>query len=89
VIVTSRVSTGDASTGTFPLAVIAGIVIGGTSILGGQGAVWRSVLGILLLALIGNGFNLLGVNPIYQQILQGSIILTAVAVDAWARKTST
>ena len=88
VIVTSRVATGDASTGTFPLAVIAGIVIGGTSILGGQGAVWRSVLGILLLALIGNGFNLLGVNPIYQQILQGSIILTAVAVDAWARKTS-
>ena len=88
VIVTSRVATGDASTGTFPLAVIAGIVIGGTSILGGQGAVWRSVLGILLLALIGNGFNLLGVNPIYQQILQGTIILTAVAVDAWARKTS-
>jgi len=88
VIVASRVATGDASTGTFPLAVIAGIVIGGTSILGGQGAVWRSVLGILLLALIGNGFNLLGVNPIYQQILQGSIILTAVAVDAWARKTS-
>jgi len=88
VLVTSRVATGDASTGTFPLAVIAGIVIGGTSILGGQGAVWRSVLGILLLAMIGNGFNLLGVNPIYQQILQGSIILAAVAVDAWARKTS-
>jgi ribose transport system permease protein len=88
VIVASRVATGDASTGTFPLAVIAGIVIGGTSILGGQGAVWRSVLGILLLAVIGNGFNLLGVNPIYQQILQGSIILTAVAVDAWARKSS-
>jgi ribose transport system permease protein len=89
VLVASRVSTGDASTGTFPLAVIAGIVIGGTSILGGQGAVWRSVLGILLLAMIGNGFNLLGVNPIYQQILQGSIILAAVAVDAWARKTNT
>ena len=68
--------------------MIAGIVIGGTSILGGEGAVWRSVLGVLLLALIGNGFNLLGVNPIYQQILQGAIILAAVAVDAWARKTS-
>jgi ribose transport system permease protein len=88
VIVASRVATGEADTGTFPLTVIAGIVIGGTSILGGEGAIWRSVLGILLLALIGNGFNLLGVNPIYQQILQGSIILTAVAVDAWARKTS-
>jgi ribose transport system permease protein len=88
VIVASRVATGEADTGTFPLAVIAGIVIGGTSILGGEGAIWRSVLGILLLALIGNGFNLLGVNPIYQQILEGSIILTAVAVDAWARKSS-
>jgi ribose transport system permease protein len=88
VIVASRVATGEADTGTFPLVVIAGIVIGGTSILGGQGAIWRSVLGILLLALIGNGFNLLGVNPIYQQILQGSIILTAVGIDAWARKTA-
>lgn len=88
VIVASRVATGEADTGTFPLAVIAGIVIGGTSILGGEGAIWRSVLGILLLALIGNGFNLLGVDPIYQQILQGGIILTAVAVDAWARKAS-
>jgi ribose transport system permease protein len=37
--------------------------------------------------LIGNGFNLLSVNPIYQQILQGAIILMAVAVDAWARRT--
>jgi len=88
VLVASRVATGEADTAAFPLTVIAGIVIGGTSILGGEGAIWRSVLGILLLALIGNGFNLLGVNPIYQQILQGSIILAAVAVDAWARKSS-
>src|SRR5262249_48889651 len=88
VLVASRVATGEADVATFPLAVIAGIVIGGTSILGGEGAIWRTILGILLLALIGNGFNLLGVNPIYQQILQGGIILAAVAVDAWARKTS-
>jgi ribose transport system permease protein len=90
VLVTSRVATGQADAGTgIELAVIAAIVIGGTSILGGEGAVWRTVLGVLLLAMIGNGFNLLGVNPIYQQILQGGIILTAVAVDAWARKSST
>jgi ribose transport system permease protein len=88
VIVASRVSSGQADAGTgIELSVIAAIVIGGTSIMGGEGAIWRSVLGVLLLALIGNGFNLLNVNPIYQQILQGSIILLSVAVDAWARKT--
>jgi ribose transport system permease protein len=88
VIVSSRVSSGQADAGTgIELSVIAAIVIGGTSILGGEGAIWRSVLGVLLLALIGNGFNLLNVNPIYQQILQGGIILLAVAVDAWARTT--
>lgn len=89
VLVTSRVATGQADAGNgIELAVIAAIVIGGTSIMGGEGAIWRTVLGVLLLAMIGNGFNLLGVNPIYQQILQGAIILTAVAVDAWARRTS-
>jgi ribose transport system permease protein len=88
VIVSSRVSSGQADAGTgIELSVIAAIVIGGTSIMGGEGAVWRSVLGVLLLALIGNGFNLLAVNPIYQQILQGAIILVAVGVDAWARRT--
>lgn len=87
IIVASRVATGQADAGTgIELSVIAAIVIGGTSILGGEGAIWRTILGVLLLALIGNGFNLLGVNPIYQQILQGGIILSAVAVDAWARR---
>lgn len=87
VLVTSRVATGQADAGVgVELAVIAAIVIGGTSIMGGEGAIWRSMLGVLLLAMIGNGFNLLGVNPIYQQMLQGGIILTAVAVDAWARR---
>lgn len=89
VLVTSRVATGQADAGVgIEIAVIAAIVIGGTSIMGGEGAIWRSMLGVLLLAMIGNGFNLLGVNPIYQQILQGGIILTAVAVDAWARRSS-
>lgn len=89
VISASRVQTGQANAGMgLELSVIAAIVIGGTSILGGQGAVWRSVLGVLLLAMIGNGFNLLNINPIYQQIVQGGIILIAVAVDAWSRRAN-
>ncbi|GAA3526113.1 ABC transporter permease [Nocardioides daeguensis] len=87
VLVASRVSTGQADAGTgMEMQVIAAIVVGGTSIWGGQGAVWRTVLGVLLLALIDNGFNLLQVDPIYQQILQGAIILAAVALDAWSRQ---
>ena len=37
--------------------------------------------------MIGNGFNLLNVDPTYQQIFKGSILLAAVALDAWARRT--
>ncbi len=87
VLVASRISQGQAdSGGDLTLTTIAAVVIGGTSILGGEGAVWRSVLGVLLLALIGNGFNLLNVNPVYQQIALGAILLLAVGVDAWSRR---
>jgi ribose transport system permease protein len=88
VLVASRVSTGQADTGGFDLAftAISAIVIGGTSIQGGAGAVWRTLLGIFLLAMIYNGFNLLGIDTRYQEIVTGAIILGAVGVDAWARR---
>jgi len=87
VIVASRVATGQADTGTgMELTAIAAVVVGGTSISGGEGAVWRTVLGVMFIALIGNGFNLLSIEPLYQQIVQGAIILGAVALDAWARR---
>ena len=87
ILVSSRVSTGQADAGMgLEITAIAAIVIGGTSIQGGDGAIWRTVLGLMLLALVRNGFNLLNINPIYQQIFQGAIILTAVGVDAWVRR---
>lgn len=90
VIVASRAATGQSDAGVgLEFAAIAAIVIGGTSILGGEGAIWRTMLGVLFVALIGNGFNLLGVDPVYQQIVQGAIILAAVGLDAWARRSST
>ena len=90
VIVSSRVATGQADSGGLGIALdaVAGIVIGGTSILGGAGAIWRTVLGVLLLAMIGNGFNLLNVNSTYQRIFQGAIIVFAVGVDAWSRRSA-
>ena len=87
VLAASQDSTGAARGGLgIELAAIAAIVIGGTSIAGGEGAVWRSVLGVMLIALINNGFNLLDIDPFYQSVVQGLIILLAVSVDVWARK---
>jgi ribose transport system permease protein len=43
---------------------------------------------VLMLAMIGNGFNLLNVNSTYQRIFQGAIILLAVGIDAWSRRSS-
>lgn len=88
VIDTSRVLSAQASTGDTALAftVLAGIVVGGTSILGGEGAVWRTVVGVLFIALIGNGYILLGLDPLYEQITMGAILLGAVGLDALARR---
>ena len=64
---------------TFAFQAIAAAVVGGTSIFGGARAVWRAVVGVLILALIGNGFNLLGIDPTYQLAVQGVLIFAAVA----------
>jgi len=89
VIDTSRVlSAGGASYNTVQLAftVIAGVVVGGTSILGGDGAVWRTIVGILFIALINNGYILLGLDPLYQQITVGVLLIAAVSLDVWSRR---
>jgi ribose transport system permease protein len=87
VLAASRIGTGQADVGAeLPLVVISAIVVGGTSIYGGEGAVWRTFLGVLLFAMIGNGFTLLGVNPQIQQVVQGLILLGAVGLDSLVRR---
>jgi len=87
VLDTAKVLTAQAQSGTLLVfVVLAGIVVGGTSIQGGQGAVWRTVIGCLFIALISNGFNLLGLDPFYRQITLGTILLIAVGVDSWSRR---
>ena len=72
---------------SYVFSVIAAIVVGGTSIAGGEGAVWRTVLGALFLAFMVNGFNIHQVDPIWQRVIQGVVILVAVGLDAWARRS--
>jgi ribose transport system permease protein len=68
------------------LGTIAAVVIGGTSIKGGQGAIWRTVLGVLLLALITNAFNILNLAPQWRDILTAAIIVGAVTVNTIAAR---
>jgi ribose transport system permease protein len=82
-IATSRISMGQPQAGAgMELDAIAAVILGGTSIYGGRGAVWRSVAGVLLLSLIGNAFNILNVNPFFKDLTTGLIIVVAVALSA-------
>lgn len=71
---------------TAAFTAIAAAVVGGVSVFGGSGAIWRGVLGILTFALIGNGLNLLGVDTTYQLTILGLLIFAAVAADQVFRR---
>jgi ribose transport system permease protein len=87
VITVSRMGQGQGDIGELvALQAIARVVIGGTSILGGQGAIGGTILGVLLLRLVGNGFNLLNVPPFYQRMFEGAIIFFAVAIETLSRR---
>ncbi|NEE03353.1 ABC transporter permease [Phytoactinopolyspora halotolerans] len=82
-IAVSRISSGQPQAGLgMELEAIAAIILGGTSIYGGVGAVWRSISGVYLIALIGNGFDIMSVNPQLKDLVTGVIILAAVALAA-------
>jgi ribose/xylose/arabinose/galactoside ABC-type transport system permease subunit len=83
IILTSRVSAGMPQAGqSYELDAIAATVIGGTSLSGGRGRLWGTILGALLLGIVSNGLDLLNVSSFYQQIVKGIIILGAILIDS-------
>lgn len=68
--------------GSLALLAIAGVALGGTSIFGGVGAVWRTVLGVLILGMITNGFDLLAVQDYWQDVVRGILIILAVSISS-------
>jgi ribose/xylose/arabinose/galactoside ABC-type transport system permease subunit len=83
IILTSRVSAGMPQAGqSYELDAIAATVIGGTSLSGGRGRLWGTILGALLLGIVSNGLDLLNVSSFYQQIVKGVIILGAILIDS-------
>ena len=63
------------------LTVIAAVVVGGTSLAGGEGRIFGTLTGAFIIAVIQNGMNLTGIESYTQKIVLGSVILAAVALD--------
>lgn len=81
-IVTARLDSAQPNAGLgYELDSIAAVVIGGTSLSGGRGSIWGTVLGCLIIGVLNNGLFLLNVSPFWQQVIKGLVILLAVAID--------
>lgn len=82
VIMTARVTSGVTSTGDgYETDAIAAVVIGGTSLAGGKGRLWGTIVGILIMQFLSTGLDMLGVNAYYQMLVKGFVVIGAVMLD--------
>ena len=81
-ILTSRLNSAQPTAGTsYELDAIAAVVLGGTSLTGSKGRIVGTLIGVLIIGVLNNGLNLLGVSSFYQQVVKGIVILIAVLID--------
>jgi ribose/xylose/arabinose/galactoside ABC-type transport system permease subunit len=66
--------------------VIAAVILGGTRLSGGEGTVSGTVLGVLILGVLNNGLVLLDVNTFWQEVVRGTVIILAVAIDEYRKR---
>jgi inositol transport system permease protein len=81
-VLSSRIGSGQAGLAVgYELDAIASAVIGGTSLSGGIGTIWGTIIGALIIGVLNNGLDLLNVSAYWQTIVKGSIIVIAVIID--------
>ena len=82
IILASRLDSAQPTAGeTYELDAIAAVVLGGTSLMGGKGRIVGTLIGVLIIGVLNNGLNLIGVSSFYQQIIKGLVIVIAVLID--------
>lgn len=87
IVLTARLNSAQPIAGTmYELDAIAATVIGGTSLMGGQGTLAGTLVGALIMGVLRNGLNLLGVSSFLQQIVIGVVIVSAVLVDTFLKR---
>jgi ribose transport system permease protein len=86
-VLSARLDSSQPSAGLgYELDAIAAVVIGGASLSGGIGSVGGTVVGVLIIGILHNGLNLVGVSPFIQQVIIGCVIAAAVTIDKFRRQ---
>ncbi len=89
VVLTSRLMSGQPNAGVgFELDAIAAVILGGTDIAGGKGHIIGTLVGAMILGVLNNGLNLMGVSPYTQKVLKGAIIILAIYISSSRQKNS-
>ena len=86
IVASELVSAHPASGETFELNAIAATVLGGTSLAGGRGTIWGTIIGAFVIGILGDGLVMLGVSSFWQMVIKGAVIIAAVVLDQLQRR---
>ncbi|WP_334136559.1 ABC transporter permease, partial [Muricomes intestini] len=88
VLLTSKVRSGDPTCANgWEMDTIAGAIIGGTNMSGGEGTLWGTIIGLLFVGILSNGMVLLGVNAYMQSVIKGLVIFGAVIINSIQKRS--
>jgi len=86
-IIASQLGEGQGDIGqNVELGVITIVIVGGNAVSGGEGAMWRTITGIAILAILGNAFDHLQISTFWQEVIEGTIIIGAMAIDSYGKR---
>ena len=85
-ILTSRVNSGQPSSGDgYEMDIITAVVLGGVSVSGGEGKLFKVIIGVIFMGVLANGMMMMNINEYWQRVVKGLVLLAAVAVDIRAK----